>query len=84
MIAQRAIESCHLPMTTRFNTPKQTKSIRPNPVANKAVMNIGPDKLFKKKILAPKENKSIDQSDSDVPNNAINFKTKKLLSNNIS
>jgi hypothetical protein len=35
------------------------------------------NKLFKKKILAPKENKSIDQSDSDVPNNAINFKTKK-------
>ena len=36
-------------MTIRFNTPKQIKSIRPKPVANNAVMNIGPDKLFKKK-----------------------------------
>ena len=36
-------------MTILFNTPKQIKSIRPKPVANNAVMNIGPDKLFKKK-----------------------------------
>jgi hypothetical protein len=35
------------------------------------------NKLFKKKILAPKENKPTDQSDSDVPNDGINFKTKK-------
>jgi len=35
------------------------------------------NKVFKKKILAPKVNKSGDQSDSDIPNDGINFKTKK-------
>lgn len=40
------------------------------------------NKLFKKKILAPKENKSIDQSDSDVPNDGINFNSKKSKSKN--
>ena len=39
------------------------------------------NKLFKKKILAPKAIKSFDQSDSDVPNDNINFKTKKSKSN---
>ena len=39
------------------------------------------NKLFKKKILAPKEIKNIDQSDSDVPNDNINFKTKKSKTN---
>ena len=35
------------------------------------------NKVFKKKILVPKVNKSGDQSDSDIPNDGINFKTKK-------
>lgn len=39
------------------------------------------NKLFKKKILVPKVNKSTDQSDSDVPNDGINFKNKKSKSN---
>ncbi len=38
------------------------------------------NKVFKKKILAPKVNNSADQSDSDIPNDGINFKSKKSKS----
>jgi hypothetical protein len=38
------------------------------------------NKLFKKNILAPKVNNSNYQSDSDLPNDGINFKTKKSKS----
>ena len=35
------------------------------------------NKIFKKKILAPKITNSINQSDSDIPSDGINFKSKK-------
>jgi hypothetical protein len=35
------------------------------------------NKIFKKKILAPKASNSINQSDSDIPSDGINFKSKK-------
>ncbi len=38
------------------------------------------NKVFKKKILEPKVNQSNYQSDSEVPNEGINFKTKKSKS----
>ena len=35
------------------------------------------NKIFKKKILAPKTTNAMNQSDSDIPNDGINFKSKK-------